>query len=209
MSLTERLNGIRSRPGSTLTKQEQLLRVFLAFTLGATMGLLAKHTDSVSVLGDIGTHLGIWVLVATVLAAWSRSPQAAALHVFAFFAGLLGAYYAYSAALFGFFPRHYFLFWGGVALLSPIAACAVWYARGDGWLAALCASLPVALLLSEGRAFHYTLAVPQGFACLSALLLWLALPANRAQRLRMIPFVVAVFLLITRLGLTNRLFGGW
>ncbi len=209
MSIGGRLERIRTRAGTDLAGQQQLLRVFLALAFGAVMGLVAKGTDGVSVVGDIGTHLGIWVLTATVLAAWSRSPQAAALHVFAFFAGMLGAYYAYSTVLFGFFPRYYLAFWGGVALLSPIAACVAWYARGNGWPAALCASLPVALLLAEGYPFYYTLGIPQGFACLAAALLFVALPAGWAQRLRTIPFVIVEFLLIRQLGLISRLFGGF
>lgn len=172
------------------------------------MGHLAKYADGVSVFGDIGTQLGIWVLVATILAAWSRSPEAAALHVFAFFAAMLMTYYAYSMVLFGFFPRYYFMAWGGFALLSPIAAYVVWYARGNGWTAALCASLPVALLLMEGYSFPYTLNATHGFALFSALLLFVALPAKNLQRLRMIPITAIALFLITQLDLKHFLLAG-
>lgn len=173
------------------------------------MGILAKRADGIPVIGEIGTELGIWVLVATVLAVWSPSPKVAALRVFAFFAAMLVTYYTYSMVLFGFFPTYYFLMWGWVACLSPIAAYVVWHARGNGWVAALCASLPVAVLLAEGYSFYYTFRVPQGFALLSALLLFAILPVKKPQRLRMIPWVAVVLMLFAQLHLTSTLIGGW
>lgn len=208
MSIQGRLKGIRSEAGPSLSRRQSLLRAFMALALGAAMGLLAKWADGVPVLGGIATELGVWVLAATVLAAWSRSPRAAALHVGAFFAAMLAAYYAYSMVLFGFFPRHYFLAWGGLALLSPIAAYVVWYARGNGWVAALCASAPVALLLTEGYVVLYRPSISRGFALLAAPLLFAALPRNRSQWLRMAPLVALLFLLITQLHITPWLFGG-
>ncbi|HOQ97315.1 MAG TPA: DUF6518 family protein [Anaerolineae bacterium] len=208
MSVTDWLQGIRPAGGSRFTLQHKLLRLLSALALGAAMGLVAKWADGVPVLGEIATRPGAWVLAATILAAWSRSPRAAALHVLAFFLAMLAAYYAYSMVLFSFFARYYFVAWGGLALLSPIAAYVVWYARGRGWLAALCAAAPVALLLAEGYAFLYTRSMPLGFALLAALVLFVALPADKRQWLRTTPLVAILFLLITQLHLQSLLFGG-
>ncbi len=191
-----------------LTKQQKLLRALSMFVLGAVLGFLAKYTDSISIIGDIGTYLGIWILVATILAAWSRSPKAAALHIFCFFIGILSVYYVYSTVLFGFFPKSYFLAWGIFALLSPIGAYIVWYGRGNGWIAALCAALPIVLLLAEGYSFYYTLSVLQGFDLVSAILLFAILPTQKLQRLRVLPFVIIIFFIIWRGNLISVLFGG-
>ncbi len=180
----------------------------LAFGVGALMGFLAKYADGVPVLGSIGSALGIWILMATLIAAWSRSPEAAVLHVFTFFAAMLGAYYVYSAVLFAFFPTYYFLAWGRVALLATLAAYFAWYARGRGWFAALCASAPMALLLAEGRSFHYTFHPAAGVSLFSAVLLFLILPREGRQRLRTIPIVLILFLGIDRLPWVYALFGG-
>ncbi|MFO8060677.1 MAG: hypothetical protein R6U70_08490 [Bacillota bacterium] len=208
MIISDRLNRIRQRPALYLSRRQRILRLLPVLALGATMGILAKHADATSILGDIGTELGVWVLTATILAAWSRSPEAAALNVLALFVAMLAAYYGYTVMLFNAVPWRYVLRWGGFALLSPIAGYIVWYSRGDGWAAALSASLPIALLLTEGYTFYYTRNMTQGLALSSALLLVGVLPIRKSQWVRIIPLAAALSLLISRTRLTNLLFGG-
>lgn len=148
------LRQIRSESQAPTTVQQKVAWVVAVMLLRATLGLLAKFFDSTPVVGLIGTYLGFWIFAATVIAAWSRSPVAAALHVFSFFVAMLVAYYAYSMILFGTFNRYYFLAWVTASLISPLCAVIAWYARGKGWAAALCASLPIALLLLSGLAFY-------------------------------------------------------
>ncbi|URT71441.1 hypothetical protein [Cytobacillus firmus] len=62
----------------------------------------------------------------------------------------------YSMILFGFFPKSQFIYWGSIALLSPVCGYTVWFARGAGWLAAFCAAVPISLLIGEGFSFIYT-----------------------------------------------------
>lgn len=73
--------------------------------------------------------------------------------MFAFFAGMLLSYYVYSAWVFGFFPTHVFIRWGIIAAASPIAAYLAWFGRGNGWIAAFCAAMPIGLLAAEGYPF--------------------------------------------------------
>lgn len=198
--MKEKLSRVRTKSDKVPTLQQKLIRVLFVFMLGAFLGLLAKYTDG-SVVGLIGTHLGFWILVTIILVAWSRSPEAAALHAFVFLVAMLIVYYVYSMVLFGFFPKYYFIAWGSIALLSPIGGYAVWFARGNGWIAALCAAFPISLLLVEGYSFFYTLSVPRGFDIFSAVLLFIILPRNGFQRLRILPIVAFIFFLIERLGL--------
>jgi hypothetical protein len=206
LGMKEMLINIRAKSEKMLTIQQKLLRVFLCSMLGAILGFLAKYTDG-SVVGLIGTYLGFWIVVTTILAVWSRSPEAAALHAFVFLVTMLIVYYIYSMVLFGFFPKYYFIAWGSIALLSPIGGYAVWFARGHGWISALCAAFPISLLLIEGYSFFYTLSISRGFNIISALLLVIILPRTNFQRLRILPIVAVIIFLIERLGLIYLLGG--
>jgi hypothetical protein len=172
---------------------------------GAILGFLAKYVDG-SVVGQIGSELGIWIFVATTVGAWSRSPRAAALHVFVFFVSMLCVYYLYEMNLFGFFPTRYFLAWGCLAICSPIGGYVVWFSRGKGWIAALCASIPISLLLAEGYSFIYFFSIPRGFDLFLAVLLFVFLPIRGLQHIRILPIVVVLFLVISQFHLIDRSF---
>ena len=115
-----------------LTAKQMTKQLCACFLFGALSGVIAKYSDTVpsnsqmgmffDFISSVTTRLGIWVLIATIIAAWSRSPKVAAINVFTFFAGMLLAYYKYSQVLFGFFPTYYFLRWGSIAIASSLAA---------------------------------------------------------------------------------------
>ena len=140
----------------------------LCLLFGIALGTLSKYLDTIpddgswgaiflNHLGDLFTRLGIWVLIATIIAAYSRTLIRAAINTFLFFIGMLVSYYVYSAYLFGFFPTSYFIFWGGIALLSPLLAMIVWLAKNKENLAYFLPALPMGLLfsLSSGIGLFY------------------------------------------------------
>ena len=127
--------------------------------LGLILGITSKYLDTVAVdgswmtnvlnfWGDLFTRLGIWVLIGTIVAAYSKTLIRAAINTFLFFIGMLISYYVYSAYIFGFFPTSYFILWGSIALLSPLLAMIVWKAKNNGRLAVILPALPMGLLLS-------------------------------------------------------------
>ena len=131
----------------------------LCFVLGIILGITSKYLDTVAVdgswmtnvlhyLGDLFTRLGIWVWIATLVAAYSRTLRRAAINTFVFFIGMLLSYYIYSAYLFGFFPTSYFIRWGGIALVSPLLAAVVWKAKDNERLAMILPAFPMGLILS-------------------------------------------------------------
>ena len=133
--------------------------VILCFVLGMILGITSKYLDTVAVdeswmttvlhsLGNLFTRLGIWVWIATLVAAYSRTLRRAAINTFVFFIGMLLSYYIYSAYLFGFFPTSYFIRWGGIALVSPLLAAVVWKAKNNERLAMILSALPMGLMLS-------------------------------------------------------------
>lgn len=182
------------------------------------LGFKAKYSDTIPsngiignvwcVISDITTRLGIWILLATIIAVWSRNPRIGALKVFVFFVGMLLIYYIFSMWLFGFFPTYYFIRWGLIALASPIGAYIVWFSRGNGWIAALCAALPISLLVSEGYPFFYMFVITLGFDILAVIILFLVLKMNKKQWLRVITSVLLIEFILIKSNALSYIFGG-
>ncbi|MBO0960504.1 hypothetical protein J1P26_12440 [Neobacillus sp. MM2021_6] len=189
--MKEKLVYIRAKSDRVPPLSQRVVRVLWVFLLGALLGLSAKL---------IGTYPVFGVVVASIIAMRSRSPKVAALHVFVFLTTMIITYYIYSMVLLGFSPKDDLIYWGGIALLSPLAGYLVWYAKGNGWRAAFCAALPISMLLVKGNNFFYTFSVSSGLAVFAAVLLFSILPANHFQRLRMLPMVTLLFFLLEWLG---------
>lgn len=211
------LKNIRQKSDKPISLQQKLLRILFVLLLGAALGFIAKYFGSVAVDVPIppsirhvvdeirqflASYLGFWILIATLIGAWSRSSRAAALHVFIVLASMLCVYYIYEMQLFGFFPTRYFLAWGLLVILSPIGGYVVWFSRGKGWIAAVCAAIPISLLISEWYTPAYFFSIPRGFDLILAVLLFVLLPPKRSQYIRVLPitivlsFVVEHFMLI-------------
>ena len=218
MYIKETLNKIREEQSVPLTIKQIILKVLLIFALGMFLGFIAKYSDTIpsnSLMGsiwhpvsNITTRLGIWVLLATIIAAWSNSPRMGAIKVFMFFSGMLLVYYIYSMSLFGFFPTYYFIRWSGIALASPIAAYIVWFSRGNGWIAALCASMPIGLLVSQCYPFFYMVIMTFGFDIFSAITLFIILPMNKKQWLRIFMLTLLIVFILRNSRILSYIFGG-
>ena len=200
------------------TVQHKVFHVLLTFAFGMVLGFIAKYSDAIQtngilenmwdIISALTTRLGFWVLLATILAVWSKNPRMAATKVFVFFVGILLIYYIYSMWIFGFFPSYYFMRWGLIALASPLAAYIVWYSKGAGWTAALCAALPIGLLVSEGYPFFYTFSIALGIELLFAIILFFMLQVNKKQGLRMLLWIVLVVIIIRNSNALTYIFGG-
>ncbi|TYP47674.1 DUF6518 family protein [Thermosediminibacter litoriperuensis] len=127
---------------------------------------------------------------------------------FCFFVGMLLTYYIYSMKLFGFFPIYYFIRWGLIALVSSLAAYLVWFSRGKGCIAALCAALPIGLLAAEGYSFLYTFSPGHFFDLCAALLLFCILPSSKHQYLKTLPPVIFIVLALRNFNILSYLSGG-
>lgn len=167
---------------------------------GAILGFLAKYTDGTTI-GLIGTYLGFWVFITTLICIYSRTPLAAAMHAFLFLLAMLAIYYIYSMLLFGFLPKYYMFAWGSIALLSPIGGFVVWYAKGMGWFAAVCAALPISLLIVEGYNFYYTFSITSGLDLLFAVILLFFFTKDWSQRKRTVSITIVLSIVLTRIGI--------
>lgn len=137
---------LREIGGANLKKRVAIILSWLFASIG--FGVLTKYVDSVPFLGDVFTRLGIWVLIGTLIAAYSKTPIRAGIHNLIFFIGMLIGYYAYSELLFGVFPTSYFLYWGVYAMVSPCLAAIVWFAKNDRRLSFVLPAFPMGFMLS-------------------------------------------------------------
>jgi hypothetical protein len=191
---------IISVKGESMTRVFQfsprLVWVSLAAALagGALFGAAAKFADTSAItgIGDLGTYLGVWVLLATLIAAGSPSRYLAALRVGSFMVAMVITYYLVTWWLFSAFPLRYFLTWAAAAiLLAPLFAVAVASSRREGWLPAAAAALPIALLLAEAFSFRWVLArywTQVLFDIAAAVMLFALLPRTGRQRVRVLAF---------------------
>ena len=116
----------------------------LSLIFGAALGFFAKWLDDLALdstvwwhrvierldLGNFFSELAVWLLLALIIAVFSRSAVQAAVRVFLFFAGMCAAYHLYTVVFSGFNPKEYMLLWFAITLASPLLAAVCWYAKG-------------------------------------------------------------------------------
>lgn len=175
---------------------------FLAVILGGGLaGSAAKLADETAWtndvgLNDLGTYLGLWVVLVTLVAVWSPTRRQGVLRVVLFLLAMVLAYYATSVLVFGFTSLRFLVAWSAIAVtLAPVFAALVWPARQHGWHAAFAVALAAGLLLAEayGLRLNLLLHVTQfGFDLLAAGVLVATLPPTWEQRWRALVLVPIV-----------------
>lgn len=183
----------------------EIITALGVFLSGILLGVIAKAADSVSLIGDIGTDLAIWVLLGTLIAAYSRRPASAAINTLLFFLGLLAGYYAYCQFVLGFFPQAYSLSWLIVALISAPCAAILWFARSPGLTGSLITSLPAGLIFAWSYPAFYTGQVVLVLGLVYALLICALLPIGWKMKLSALAAAVLAACIINAFHLTNLL----
>lgn len=192
-----------------------------AMITGVVLGLAAKLVDSPNInpiFDAIGGRLGIWVFVAALLSVFSYSPKLAAVKIFAFFGSMLTVYYVYTTFVLHFFPERAIVFWSICAVVSPVCAYIMWYARGRGLFSNIVSALPITVLLSEGfelrNAYlpihtHYYL-VPwlMGIYLIMIVVLLFLIPTNKMQFLSILPIALILSFIMIFFNVFGRIFGG-
>ena len=137
---------------------------------GFTLGILQKRMDCAPdnaffVLMqqfDVGNYFGrlaIWILLATSISIYAKSPLRAAINTFFFFINMLAGYYLYCNYFLGFLPRTYMMMWVVLAFASLFMAYICWYAKGEGVIAIFISSTVMGILLAQAFNLNFT----QGF----------------------------------------------
>ena len=146
------------REGGTQAAKAGVSTLFLL--LGLALGIFTKWLDTLALSDYIWWHrlleatdlhnvfsmLPIWLLIALIIAIFSRSPLRAALNVFLFFAGMCTAYHLCSIIFSGFDPGSYMTVWYGITLLSPLIAAFSWYGKGNSATSIVICALIIAVM---------------------------------------------------------------
>ncbi|MFM1651456.1 hypothetical protein ACI7RC_05035 [Brevibacillus sp. B_LB10_24] len=220
MSLFLKFNGIR--PNNEMGKKQKAYSVLFSFIFGFASGLIAKILDStlipyeLSLLGFIGSNLGVWIFILSLVAAYSYTPKLAATRVFVFLISMLFSYYMYTILILNLFPLKYIVFWFLAALLSIIPAYIMWFSRADHLISSIIIALPISVISFEGYKIYlstvdyyekfmqyenvliskgnyfYMLGTEILYALMIITIL-LLVPKRKKQCLYIIPFSVVVF----------------
>ena len=132
------------------------------FIIGIVLGIIAKFTDGrdflyyFPVFADVMGRFGIWVWAATLIAIRSKKPLLAAIRSFAFFIGMLLAYYSYTVMFLKFFPKSQIILWGVTAMVTPFCGFLIWHIRKKSHYANFISSLPFTVFFTEWYLTSFT-----------------------------------------------------
>lgn len=155
-------------PEKGISLKMQMMVTIGVILFGFALGILQKWMDGspsnmfplLMQQLDIGNYFGrlaIWILLATSISVYSKSPLRAAINTFLFFISMLAGYYLYCNYVLGFLPVTYMMIWVVISFLSIFMAYICWYAKGEGAIAIVISSVIIGVLFAQ--AFSLT----QGF----------------------------------------------
>lgn len=185
--------------------------VFILFSLvlGMLMGWVSKDLEGSGVIGAIIGNIGVWVFASALLAAWSKDAVSAALNVFIYFIGVIAAYYTHWIFLGNNLPVSSVVHWLIFAALGALIGFIVWNSWGKEWVGAICAAVPISLLIAEGYTFYENMAWSLIFDIVCAVILYLVLAPGKMQKLMALPFIIIFTFALVYFGVFSRIFGGW
>ena len=101
---------------------------------------------------DVGNYFGrlaMWILLATTISVYSKSPLRASINTFSFMISMLVGYYLYCNYVLGFLPKTYMMIWVMVACISFFMAYICWYAKGKGIIAIIISGTIIGVLFAQ------------------------------------------------------------
>ena len=130
--------------------------ILLGFALGVFQkwidGTASNYFPIIFQQLDVGNYFGrlaIWILLATTISAYSRSPLRASINTFSFMISMLVGYYLYCNYALGFLPKTYMMIWVVVACISFFMAYICWYAKGKGIIAIIISGTIIGILFAQ------------------------------------------------------------
>lgn len=193
---------------SNSKRKDNIIFILFCLVLGMLMGWLSKDLAGSGAIGAIISNIGIWVFVSSLIAVYSPDGVRAALHVFIYFVGVIGAYYAH-LLVFGLHFAGNILYWLVYAAIGALVGFIVWHAGDKEWIGAACASVPISLLIAEGYPIYHSLSVSLGFDIVCAIVLYLLLAPTKNQKLMALPYIILFTFALVYFGLFYKIFGGW
>lgn len=148
------------KPNNNISLAKQIAATAGIILFGFVLGVVQKLMDGaptnafleVMQQWGVGNYFGrfaIWILLATIISVYAKSPLRAAINTFFFFISMLAGYYLYTNYVLGFLPRTYMMIWIVIAFASFFMAYICWYAKGEGFVAIIISSVIIGVLLAQ------------------------------------------------------------
>jgi len=185
--------------------------IFAAFALvlGMLMGWMAYDLSGYGLIGVLIGNIGLWVFTAALLAYYSQSGLGAALNTGLYFVGVIGFYYLHVMTAGGDVGLWTFirpLIW---AAIGALVGFIVWHSGAKEWLGAVCAAVPISLLVAEAYPLIHGLKWALVFNVICAIILYVLLCNGKVQRLMALPFIIVFVFALVYFGVFSTIFGGW
>ena len=194
--------------GNSRNKYDIVFALF-SLVLGMLMGWLAYDLSGSGIIGAIVTNAGVWIFTAALLAYYSQSGLGAALNTFLYFAGVVLAYYTHFALTGGAIGVGTFIRPLIFAAIGALLGFITWHAGAKEWLGAVCAAVPISLLIAEGYPIYYSRSVSLALDIVCAIILYILLCNGKVQRLMALPFIIIFVIALVYFDAFTRIFGGW
>lgn len=157
--MKEYLRKIRT-PDTGLSLRAKIIISAAMAVAGFLLGVFQKWLDSVPVnelpaiagrldLANCFGRFGVWILLATAISVFSKTPVRAMINVFLFLISMVSGYYIYCSFVLGFLPRSYMMIWVAASFAAPFAAFVCWYAKGKGLIAVLISAAILGVSFSQ------------------------------------------------------------
>ena len=196
-----------------MLKKSTAYSLFLPFIIGIVLGIIAKLIDvpyvtsKFPIFDDMMGRFGIWVWAAAIISIFSKTALFAAVRSFAFFVGMLSAYYCYTVFFLNFFPKSQIVLWSGIAIITPFCGFMIWQIHREHHYANFISSLPFMIFFTEwyltvftGRYWNFSSAKDKlllGIAYLCFVFSLLAvIPTSKKQLFSLLYGILASIILI-------------
>lgn len=186
--------------------------IFILFclVLGMLMGWISKdYINYGKTVSAIIQNLGIWVFVSSLIAYFSQDAVKGAVHNFTYLIGVIAAYYVHHILLGKEVVLSTIIFWLVFALIGALFGFIVHNSRAKEWLGAICASVPVAVLISEGYQVYQTRTISLALDIVFAIVLYILLAPGKYQKLMALPFIIVIVFALVYFNVLSSVFGGW
>lgn len=189
-------------------KYDTIFALF-SLVLGMLMGWLSYDLGGSGVVGAIIANWGLWIFTSALLAYHSQSGFGAAVNTFLYYGGVIAAYYIHFGLAGGTIGLDMFIRPLILAAIGAILGFITWHAGAREWLGAVCAAVPISLLIAEGFPIYYSRSMSLEFDIICAVALYLILCRSKVQRLMALPFIIVFVVALVYFDAFAKIFGGW
>lgn len=190
-------------------RNNDIVFILFCLVLGMLMGWVSKDLGGDGAIGAIIKNLGIWVFVSSLISIYTPQASRAAIHVFVYFVGVIGAYYTHYALVGGQVEMKSIFYWLILAVAGALVGFITWHSGAKEWMGAVCASVPISLLLAEGYPIYHSRSISLALDIVCAIVLYVLLAQGKNKKLMAIPFILIFTVALAYFDVFEKLLGGF